>query len=147
MQKFNLKYSLIVNLLLSSFSLFSTNYWYTNNYIPNRDGDFNNFVPDTISDLSKFGIFYLSGLTISFKYNSDEAPILSATGGLLTGIIFGILGRSANLELETRRSQLRIPQLVTVVAGTVAGSRLIDKLAGKLKELNSTVPISSAART
>lgn len=134
MQKFNLKYSLIVNLLLSSFSLSILNFSYTYSYTPTRDSDFNNFVPDTVSDLSHFGIFYLSGLAISFKYNSGEAPILSTSVGLLTGVICGILGRSANLELEARNSALRIPQVLTVITGTVAGSMAVDRLMSKAEQ-------------
>ena len=144
MQKFNLKYSLIVNLLLSSFSLSILNFSYTyssSRYTPTRDNDFNNFVPDTISDLSQFGIFYLCGLAISFKYNSGEAPILSTSIGLLTGAICGILGRSANLELEERDSALRIPQALTVITGTMVGSMTIDRLMGKAEQpLKSTAP-------
>lgn len=135
MQKSNLKYSLIVNLLLSSFSLFITSYSYTT-HSNNRDKDFNNFVPDTISDLRKFGIYYLGGLAISFEYNSGEAPVLSASGGLLIGAICGILGRSANLELAEHNSTLRIPQFVTVMAGTALGSLATDRLACRLRALN-----------
>ena len=131
MQKFNLKYILIVNLLLSSFNSYATP--------PNRLADWNNIVPDTIAGAQEFAISSAIGLSLSLKINSGEAPVITSSCGFLTGIICGILQVSANLELAERGLELRVPSYLPVIIGTVGGSLAADKTIKAIQEFRRSL--------